>query len=303
MLKEWGHERRGDYAGFLWRAATDPAIFASFRRDPQYRAVVETVWQETGQACLDRIADARVRGLCLGSAEADAVGDPVTFTYGGARLAPTTLRYGKILDDLIRYFPDFSNIEDVVEIGIGHGGQARLIAGFAAAAGTRLKTYSCLDLAPALLLARQYLEHFRLAPRFRFLSKLELDPEQCWGLAISNYAFSELGIALQEEYLERVLSRAEAGYLTMNSGLAEGQWRGQTCLTAEALLGRLPNAVLCREDPATAPDNYVLLYGRHAVAGVPIDLLRSEARARAAATPVSRARRRFLSRIGAPARG
>jgi hypothetical protein len=303
MLTEWGHGQRGEYAAFIWRAVTDPAVFAEFRRDPRYRAVVETLWQETGQAYLDRIEDDGVRRLCLDSAPADTVGGPLTYDYGGARLAPTTLRYGKVLDDLIRFFPQFATVEDLVEIGIGHGGQARLVAAHAATAGTRLRRYTCLDLAPVLLLARQYLEHFRLAPQFRFLSKLELDADARWDLATSNYAFSELGLALQEEYLDRVLTRAGSGYLTMNSGLTEGAWRGQKCLTVEALLRRLENAVLCLEEPATSPDNYVVVYGRHAAPGLPLATVREAARARAAAIPVKPARRRLLSRIGPAERG
>jgi hypothetical protein len=298
MLKEWGHGGRGEYAAFIWRAATDPALFAQFRRDPQYRDVVENLWPETGQAYLDRIADERVRRLCLESSEADRVGGPITADYGGAQLAPTTLRYGKVLDDLVRYFPHFAAVEDVVEIGIGHGGQARLVAAFAAAAETGLRRYTCLDLAPVLLLARQYLEHFRLRAQFRFLSKLELEAEARWDLAISNYAFSELGLALQQEYLDRVLARAGSGYLTMNSGLIEGAWRGQECFTAEAMIARLENAVLVPEEPATYPGNYIIVYGRHRAAGVPIETLRAEARARAAAMPVKKARRRLLSRAG-----
>jgi hypothetical protein len=294
MLRQWGHDKSGDYAAFAWEAVTNPRVFQSFRRDPRYTAVVETLWLETGQAYLDRIDDADVRALCLQSAAADAIGGPVTHLYEGVALAPTTLRYGKVLADLIALVPHFPVLEDIVEIGVGHGGQARLVAEYAAGGGLRLKTYTCLDLAPVLLLARQYLEHFRLDLRFRFASKLELGRDERWQLAISNYAFSEFDRALQEEYLERVLLRAEAGYLTMNSGLTEAAWKNHACFTAEELCRLLPNAALIDEDPPSAPGNYRLVFGRHAAKGVPL----ADLRARAAAHPVQKKERRgILARL------
>lgn len=297
MLKEWGHDKAGDYVAFIWRAVMQPELFATFRADPRYRAVVETLWPETGAQYLELIADAAVRRLCLESEAADAVGGPVRHAYEGAMLAPTTLRYGKVLADLVRLFPHFAAIEAMVEIGIGHGGQARIIAEYAARTPTALKDYTLLDLLPVLHLARGYLEHFALRPRFRYRSKSELAADARWGLAVSNYAFSELARPLQEEYLTRVLLRAEAGYLTMNSGLWRGEWRGQPCLEAETLLARLPNAALLFEEPLTAPDNYLLVFGRHGAGpGLGLAELRSRARERAAAPARPDKRRGLFAR-------
>jgi hypothetical protein len=298
MLKDWGHDKAGDFAALIWRAVTDPRVFAVFRRDPHYISVVETVWETTGRAYLDRIGDDTVRGICLRSAAADTVGGPLTYAYEDVQVAPTTLRYGKVLCDLIDLFPHFPVLEEIAEIGIGHGGQARIIAEYAHSARLRLRAYTCLDMLPVLLLGREYLEHFRLDIQFRFLSKVELPRDARWDLAISNYAFSEFDRTLQEEYLDRVLRRAEAGYLTMNSGLWRGEWNGHACFTAEELCGSLANAALLDEDPLTAPDNYILVFGRHKAKGVGVNEIRERARARAAEAPVAKTRQGVLARIG-----
>ena len=298
MLKDWGHTKGGDYVAFLWRAVTEPEAFATFRRNPRYAAVVETVQPETGQAYLDLIRDETMRRVCFDSEAADRIGGAITHRYGSAQLAPTTLRYGKVLRDLVALFPHFASIDAMVEVGIGHGGQARIIAEYTARIGTALDSYTALDLLPALYLARLYLENFALRPRFRFVSKLELDRDPHWGLVISNYAFSELGKTLQDDYLVRVLDHCDAGYLTMNSGLWRGEWQGHECLTVEQLLARLPHAALILEDPLTAPDNYVVVFGRHSAgAGVPLDQVRTRARAWAAQEPIRKKRGRLLSRI------
>jgi hypothetical protein len=298
MQRNWTYDDGGDYVHFIWRAAMDAKVFATFRRDPRYVAVVETLQPEIGRICLDLIVDPIVRQVCLEAGTADTIGGAITHPYDGVRLAPTTLRYGKILCDLIRLFPQFGLIEHIVEIGIGHGGQARMIAEYAARAAKSLKCYTCLDLLPVLHLTRQYLEHFALRPQFRFLSKLELPVDGHCDLAISNYAFSELSRSLQENYLDRVLLHAEAGYLTMNSGLWRGELQGCECLPVEMLLAKLPNAALLFEEPLTAPDNYVIVFGQHgAGGGASLDDVRSRARMRATQVTPKKERRNLFERL------
>ncbi len=280
MLGQWAHKHGRDYSSFIWDAVTDPTVFASFRRDPRYMAVVETLRPETGKMYLDHIRDVEIQKICLASDFADTIGAPATFAYEGAQLAPTTLRYGKILSDIVALF-DFTAIEEIVEIGVGHGGQARILAEYAKQVGAALRVYTCVDLLPVLLLARQYLEHFTLSPQFCFLSKLELPRSTRWGLGISNYAFSELEETLQGEYIERILRRCDGGYLTMNSGLWRDEWQGQKCFTVERLLEVLPNAALLFDEPLTARDNYVIIFGRHRAneGGITLDAIRARSRA------------------------
>jgi hypothetical protein len=171
-----------------------------------------------------------------------------------------------VLCDLISLFPEFMKYRSFIEIGVGYGGQARLISEFAEKVDSAILTYTLVDLLPVIHLARLYLEHFTLKPSLVYETKSTLQRLDKWDLAISNYAFSEFSRKLQEEYLDTVFKKASAGYLTMNTGLSNSQGCGGTsCLTAWELLKSLPNAVLCREEPMTGANNYIIVSGAHNV--------------------------------------
>lgn len=297
MRQDWIGRQGETYSDFVRRAAAHETIFATFRRRPVYRSIVETLTAEEGAAYLSAIDDAGVRALCLASARADRVGAPRTHLYDGVPLSPTTLRYGKVLCDLRNFFPQFHRMTDIVEIGIGYGGLARLVCEYRAQASTALERYVGIDLAPVVALARRYLDACASAPQATLVDSDRI-PAVGWDLAISNYAFSELGKAVQEDYLARVLDRASAGYLTMNTGLWGGEAFGHDCFTAEDLLRRLPNAALVADRPEVATENYIVVFGAHGLgAGVPLADLRERSRALIAARAARRARRRSLQGI------
>ncbi len=297
MRQDWIGRQGETYADFVQSAAADEKIFATFRRQPVYRSIVETLTEDEGATYLRAIDDAGVKALCLASARADRVGSPRTHLYEGVPLSPTTLRYGKVLCDLRNFFPHFHRMTDIVEIGIGYGGLARLVCEYRAQAPTALERYLGIDLAPVVLLARRYLDACASAPQATLVDSDRI-PAARWDLAISNYAFSELGKAAQEDYLARVLDRASAGYLTMNTGLWGGEAFGHDCLTAEDLLRRLPNAALVADRPEVATENYIVVFGAHGLgAGVPLVNLRKRSRELGAEREARRARRRSLRGI------
>jgi len=262
-VPDWIGGRGSRYYDFVWRAVTDGQVFRTFRSHPDYRRILEHVSQRAGFAYLAAITDPLVYEICLTSEYADVVGLPEVFLYDNRRLSPTTLRYAKVLNDLVTLFPAFSTFDAIVEIGIGYGGQARLIAEFAARANCRLQTYTLVDILPVIHLSRLYLEHFNLIPGLSYETKSTLRRTDTWNLVISNYAFSEFNYKLQEEYLSKILRRTPHGYLTMNSGLSERNEWGERCFTAEELIQILPNAVMLREEPRTGPNNYIIVYGGH----------------------------------------
>lgn len=294
MLNHWVGRKGESYTDFVQDAAVNDTAFATFRRQPVYRSIVETLTAEQGAAYLDRIDDALVRRLCLSSADADRVGGAQTFLYDGVPLAPTTLRYGKVLCDLSRCFPRFGSFRRIAEIGIGYGGLARLVWEHHRAAGTALETYVGIDLAPVARLAQRYLDASARGTRVTFVGSDEA-PRADWDLVVSNYAFSEFSNELQEDYLSRVVERATSGYLTMNSGLWSDEAFGHECLTVEALLHRLPNAVLMPDAPETATENYIVVFGEHGLgAGTPLVDIRQRSRALIAARAARRAERKSL---------
>lgn len=264
MLRDWIGGDGARYHDFVWDAVIKANVFQNFRRHRHYRAILEHVSKEQGTQYLKFITNPLVREICFASEHADTIGNPEVGSYEGAKLSPTTLRYAKVLSDLISLFPAFMNYHSFIEIGVGYGGQARLISEFAEKVNSEILTYTLVDLLPVIHLARLYLEHFALKPSLVYKTKSTLTRSDRWDLAISNYAFSEFSRKLQEEYLETVFKNASSGYLTMNTGLSNGQgWGGTTCFTARELLKSLPNAVLRCEEPMTGANNYIIVYGDH----------------------------------------
>jgi putative sugar O-methyltransferase len=266
MAWQWMARKIGqNYADFVWRAVQNSEDFETFRRDENYTHILEHVTQAQGSDYLDLIRDPVILDICLESEFADTVGSPAVGYYRGRSISPTTLRYGKVLQDIVDAFPNLLDMESIVEIGVGYGGQARIISEYFRRAGRSLRFYALIDLLPVLHLARLYLDHFPLAFPIRYLTKSELGPQADYGLAISNYAFSELRMPIQQDYLRLVLNRSRAGYLTMNTGLTELKSRATEQLAIENLTDLLPRAALLVENPLTSPLNYILVYGDHGV--------------------------------------
>jgi putative sugar O-methyltransferase len=140
----------------------------------------------------------------------DRLGSPATFDYPGVgSIAPTTLRYLKVLSDLERLFGDLTGMR-VVEIGVGYGGQCSLVV-----QRWRLSSYVLVDLEPPLALARRYLETLGVADSVVFTPPNALQTSD-YDLCVSNYAFSELARDVQDEYARLAVSLSSRGYMTIN---------------------------------------------------------------------------------------
>lgn len=267
MLSNWiaGDGRR--YFDAVWEAVTKAQAQAGFRTNADYRTILEHMPEWEGRACLDLLEDGDIKALLGASERADQIGGAQLFDFAGRMLSPTTLRYAKVLQDLTRFFPAFRQFGSIVEVGIGYGGQARILSDYITAAGGAVATYDLVDMLPVTLLAQNYLDNFRLRFACRYMTKSQIPRDGAWDLVISNYAFSEFDRDLQIEYLENVLLRSKSGYLTMNTGLGGfNPWNAGSFVVDE-LLALLPNAALLAEQPKTGPSNYILVFGEHACVG------------------------------------
>ena len=127
------------------------------------------------------------------------------------KISPSTLRYVKVLHDLMVHFGDLSNLK-ICEIGVGYGGQARIIF----AKFPRVAQYHFVDLQSVLNLSKKYLSHFSDISADLCFHTLDNLPQNNYDLVISNYAFSELSRAIQELYLEQIINHSKHGYITYN---------------------------------------------------------------------------------------
>ena len=247
----------GQYVAVVNAAAQDYQIFKNFKRHPAYTAILEHASEAEGLAYLvvaleqspeflNKIEDIKSN---------DEVGNPIVYEYPTVgRVSPSTLRYLKVASDLNKYFGE--NIgKRIVEIGVGYGGQCLTIDKLFI-----FKRYYLFDLSPVLNLVTRYLECHMLRGSYQCTTLNQFSPEEDFDLAISNYAFSELPSNLQKIYIEKVLSKAKRGYLTMNSGYMESVFTKDK-LTIEELRQLLPKFEIIEERPLTAKANYIIVWG------------------------------------------
>ncbi len=253
------------YPAVCYMASRNEYAFRKFRRNSTYNDILEHVSGQQGQEYLDVIRRNGQLKFSDGEWEDfrrnDLYGNPVVFPYEiNGRImefSPTTLRYAKVLQDIAVLF-DEKRIRSVAEIGIGYAGQCRILTGFFKG----IEKYSLFDLPEVLGLAERYLGKFGkgTATGIRFIDGTRMD-EACtdgnYDLVISNYAFSELIRSIQDSYLDKVILKSGAGYITWNS-LSCDKLDGYSL---EELLEKIPGSKVIAEEPLTKEKNCIIVWG------------------------------------------
>jgi putative sugar O-methyltransferase len=104
-------------------------MFSNFRQNTVYQQILEHVDIKTGQLYLDEIQ--KIRPALMNHLESikenDLYGNPTVVNYENAGvICPSTLRYAKVLADLLNMFEPLDGMR-IAEIGVGYGGQCRAI--------------------------------------------------------------------------------------------------------------------------------------------------------------------------------
>jgi putative sugar O-methyltransferase len=232
------------YLAVCARVADGPDL-GPFKRDHAYRAVLEHVTEAQGQAYLETILadNPQLVQHFKRFQQNDQHGAPFTFNYHRRVFSPTTLRYIKVVSDLIKHFGSLDNM-DIVEIGGGYGGQCKIISDVFS-----FKSYTIADLAPVTRLQERYLTRLGVL-RWTCSTPERLDTRR-YDLVISNYALSELSTEGKRFYAERVLCRCTRGYLTWNSPQPFDSIGDGTSIVAR----------ICDERPNTGRFNKVITWG------------------------------------------
>lgn len=235
-------------------AAKDNIVFDNFRTNNIYTKVLEHVDNKTGQKYLNMILQSNQFAL------EDFKDFERNDWYGGATIrywkevgyfSPSTLRYIKVLSDIKARFDDL-NGKEICEIGVGYGGQARILMSFF----KNIKSYTFVDLESVLLLAEKYLSHFKdIQTDMYFATMEDLQPRN-YDLIISNYAFSELRKHIQDIYIDKIIKNSKHGYITYNNIAPNGF--NYTLQDYTNVLGKSIN--IEEETPQTHPLNKIITW-------------------------------------------
>lgn len=235
------------YPPFCELAASDTNAFSTFRINPAYTPILEHVTEAQGAQYFSLVEEL-VKDNYLEIIKNDQFGSPVVWAYTGiGPISPTTLRYCKVLAD-IKKLVGAEEVDSVCEIGVGYGGQCRLLDSF-----MTVHEYELVDLPQVLKLANRYLKGFTLKTQI-VLSDMEHLVARDRNLVVSNYAFSELCRDLQSVYLEKVILRAKKGYLTVNC-VNPPEFNSYS---VQELLQLIPGSVQSPEEPLTHPHNCII---------------------------------------------
>ncbi len=187
--------------------------------------------------------------------ENDQIGNPKKYYYKEINklISPTTLRYIKVGSDIEKIFSE--KIDNIVEIGCGYGGQYLILDKL-----KNIQNYLLIDLFEVTKFIEKYLECFVLNSSYETKTINKISYDKSWDLVISNYAFSELPYETQLIYINKVLLKSKNGYMTMNSGLETSAFKTNH-LSLKEITNLMPNIKIKPEEPLTAKDNYIIVWG------------------------------------------
>ncbi len=246
-------EIRASYPSLCGSAAYNLEIFKKFRSARVMVEALDHVTVEQGNGYISEIlkytswSDKFTKVLV----QIDKVGRPRKFKFRPyGTFSPTLLRYLKVYIDLEKNFGQLKNL-NIVEIGIGFGGQASLICLL-----DKPLSYIYYDIPPVLELVQKFTKELNVPGNFTFIDGRNPKPSNP-DLVISNYAFSELNRDVQDQYLKNVILPSPRGYITWNNLSAEilGGY------TLAELIRLIPNSQIHPEKPNTSDSNAIIVWG------------------------------------------
>jgi putative sugar O-methyltransferase len=235
------------YSEACLNAAQDESVFKKFRRDPVITQVMEFHYEQIGKEYLEAIKRDNpdlIKYLNRFNSS-DRFGSPLVYKYEGVMISPSTLRYVKVMSDLIKYFGDINRFK-IAEIGSGYGGQCKVIKDIFNV------DYHCIDLSEVNLLAIQFLVKNNKG-NIRFSSWDQLMKEN-YDLLISVGAFTEMNREIQDYYREMIINGSKRGYIIGNVVL-----NPNNCYQMDDYK-QMKDAIFTSEEPNTHPDNFVMYW-------------------------------------------
>lgn len=201
-----------EYKNVCLEASLDDDVFNNFKRNPHYTPILEHASYDLGLGYIKWLSENNFNTDKLDILKQnDEQGNATLESYPEpfGNISPSTLRYTKVLAELEKLFGSLDG-KKIVEIGVGYGGQCKLINDY-----FNIASYTLIDLPEVLQLSKRYLSKYNYNNvEFKTLNLLN---QSDYDLVISNYAFSECERSIQLDYVDKVLKNSKNGYITFNN--------------------------------------------------------------------------------------
>lgn len=241
-----------EYRNCCKAIANDENLFKVFKQNPIYTKILEHATPAQAEQCIPLILKSGIHPNSLQTLrENDEQGSPTLEDYSNEDfngISPSTIRYIKVLADLIEIYSSLDNY-NIIEIGVGYGGQCKVINDY-----FNVDTYELVDLEEPLELALKYLSKYDYSGVSSWDGK---DKE--YDLVISNYAITECDRSVQQFYIDKIIKNSKHGYITCN--YISDQFRIDSMGRDEFIknIGH-KDVHLVTENPLTFPGNFVLIW-------------------------------------------
>jgi hypothetical protein len=237
------------YPSIVSEAVSNEDVFTIFKSHPLYTPILEHVSYEDGLSYLSIIENEY--NFLLENFEKyktnDTIGTPIKHEYKYGEMSPTTLRYIKVMGDLVNYFGNLDGL-DVVEIGCGYGGQCKIIFDT-----YNVKSYTLIDLPNVLELTKKYLLSLNIdISNILFKDISQLTDNEKYDLFISNYAYTECIDEIREIYTNKILYKSKMGYLTANMLPLE--------ILDNEIMNKIERSFKVKEVPHTGDGNVIIIW-------------------------------------------
>lgn len=245
---------------FCQKAATDPKVFQTFKRDPLYTLFYENTAFEEGPKlfkAIEELAPQLLKADVLERVrEIDLVGSPYVYQYDPyGPFSPTSVHLLKVAADLMPQLKEEGGLR-IVEIGGGSGNLCKVLHEI-----FDVSHYTIVALAEELELIKVHLEAMGIeGVELVTPEEISIEPSS---LLISLYTFSESSEALQRKYIKRLFRGAERGYFVCNF---LPKHFAIDPMSRDRLLHKVqrirPNASIALEEPQVDRENYLLTWGK-----------------------------------------
>jgi len=236
-------------------ASEDDSIFNKFKTIPEYTEILEHTSVQIGSDYLNIIKRDNPQLLEPKYLEKfkqnDIYGGSSKYYYTDILIAPSTLRYIKVLSDLIKIFGNLDGFK-IAEVGGGYGGQCKIINDY-----FNIKSYHIVDLPEVNKLSKKYLEKLNVDNvRVSCVEDLSIDR---YDLFISNYAYTELDRSLQNIYKANIIDTSKNGYMICNF-ISNIFINNSDFYSRDEILNLKEKVKIFKEEPLTHSSNFILTW-------------------------------------------